>query len=63
MPIYEYKCQSCEKITEKITSSTHKEIVCPNCGAQAKRIVSIFSGQSDTSASSAGGCVPGSGFT
>lgn len=63
MPIYEYQCTNCEKITEKITSSANKEINCPACGAKAKRIVSIFSGQSDSHSSSAGGCMPGSGFT
>ncbi|SHI72575.1 putative regulatory protein, FmdB family [Malonomonas rubra DSM 5091] len=61
MPIFEYRCTKCEKITEKICSSTVTEIECPECHSPAKKTVSIFSGQTDSA--SAGGCMPSSGFS
>ena len=45
MPIYEYKCDVCEEITEefdKITSTT-KTIECSLCGQPAKKIISLGS--------------------
>tara|TARA_Y100000992_G_C20932330_1_gene335069 strand:- start:24 stop:428 length:405 start_codon:yes stop_codon:yes gene_type:complete len=45
MPIYEYKCDVCEEITEefdKITSTT-KTIECSLCGQPAKKIMSLGS--------------------
>ena len=45
MPIYEYKCDVCEEITEefdKITSTT-KTIECSLCGQPANRITSLGS--------------------
>lgn len=45
MPIYEYKCDVCEEITEefdKITSTT-KTIECSLCGQPANRIMSLGS--------------------
>ena len=45
MPIYEYKCEVCEEITEefdKITSTT-KIIECPLCEQPATRIMSLGS--------------------
>lgn len=63
MPIYEYSCNQCNKVTEKISNSTQKNIQCPDCGGHADRIVSIFSGKIDSSVSPSAGCLPGSGFT
>jgi putative FmdB family regulatory protein len=42
MPIYEYACEHCETVTEKLESITseNKEIECPNCGETAQRIMS-----------------------
>ena len=36
MPIYEYKCQDCGKISEIITSVArkNKDITCKNCGSK-----------------------------
>ena len=45
MPIYEYKCDVCEEITEefdKITSTT-KTIECSLCGQPANKIISLGS--------------------
>jgi putative FmdB family regulatory protein len=47
MPIYEYKCERCGNITEKMESINNADSVkeCPVCGAQAKRIISNSSFQ------------------
>ncbi len=41
MPIYEYRCQDCDKVFEKIERSfdEHAE-ACPVCGGESKRIIS-----------------------
>ena len=43
MPIYEYKCLECGKITEWIESinSNSKSASCDHCGNKAKRIISL----------------------
>jgi len=43
MPIYEYKCQDCGKVTEVFVRSIQKkiDISCPNC--QSKNLQKIFS--------------------
>lgn len=63
MPIFEFRCKNCAKISEKICNSQLVAIECPDCGTEATRIVSIFSGQTDSSTLPSGGCQPGSGFT
>jgi putative FmdB family regulatory protein len=36
VPIFEYKCQACKKITEEIVSSSSiKSIRCPQCGKKS----------------------------
>ncbi len=43
MPIYEYACENCEKITEKKLvgiSSDNGEIECPECQGKAVKIMS-----------------------
>ena len=43
MPIYEWYCQVCEKITEQIVSVEEAEdtIECVYCGGPASRIISL----------------------
>ena len=45
MPIYEYKCDVCEEITEEFdkNTSTTKTIECSLCGQPAKKIMSLGS--------------------
>jgi putative FmdB family regulatory protein len=41
MPLYEYKCTSCHKHTEKIQKFSDPEItVCPHCGGPLERVLS-----------------------
>lgn len=43
MPIYEYKCQDCGNIFEKLTYK-EEEIECPYCsGKNIKKLISLFS--------------------
>ena len=41
MPIYEYSCEDCQHVFEEWQKDfTDKEMVCPVCGGQAKRMIS-----------------------
>lgn len=49
MPIYEYKCKSCEYVFEKMQSANEDPVrSCPSCGGEVKRLFSpaglIFKG-------------------
>ena len=43
MPIFEYRCENCDARVEKIQSRPSEKIECPECGKEAKKIVSLFS--------------------
>lgn len=40
MPIYDFKCDSCETITEELVKSSVRTIKCVNCGGKASRQLS-----------------------
>jgi len=41
MPLYEYKCLQCHRLTEKIQKFSDPEItVCPHCGGTLERVIS-----------------------
>ena len=44
MPIYEYRCDACQRTFEKFHRSATAEAraECPECGAPARRLLSIF---------------------
>jgi len=43
MPIFEYKCQDCEKEFEKLVSGANPEVLCPNCNSKnIKKKFSVF---------------------
>jgi len=68
MPIFEYRCEACQEITEKITSNPPQEIPCPKCGQPAKKVLSVFAAPSSSGGDLGGGCPSGgtgcgSGFT
>lgn len=64
MPLYEFKCEKCETITERLCSvgSNGKGLKCPHCGgSKLRRLMSVFSarvkGESGgTRARSGSGC-------
>jgi putative FmdB family regulatory protein len=56
MPLYEYRCEACDKIFEayKRLSDGTKE-VCPACGGNSSRVgISLFSARGSGSVSSSG---------
>jgi len=42
MPIYEYKCETCNDVVERIFSIVNfpREVVCPSCGNASHKIIS-----------------------
>jgi putative FmdB family regulatory protein len=43
MPIFEYKCQDCNKEFEKLVSGTNPEVSCPECNSKnIKKKFSVF---------------------
>jgi putative FmdB family regulatory protein len=42
MPLYEYKCNKCKQVYEKLETNPQQQITCINCGGIAKRIISNF---------------------
>lgn len=48
MPKYTFECQSCYKKTQKYTSSSTKDIVCPECFALANKVLPNISGAKTT---------------
>jgi len=69
MPIYEYKCKSCDQVFEQLVFSSRDEsnLNCPACGSvDVERQMSCFSSGQSASGGitrSAGGCAPSSGFS
>jgi putative FmdB family regulatory protein len=61
MPIYEYWCPECRSAFEKLRpmQSSDSEVVCPRCGSQVKRMLSVIAAvgrsSSDESYIAAGG--------
>ena len=72
MPIYEYRCRSCEKVFEALRpmGDDGKKVECPKCGTLSpEKIFSVFSASSGTGSGEAacegrgrggGGCGRGS---
>lgn len=64
MPIYEYRCEDCDKPFEKLVRAFREEVACPGCGsASVERLLSTFamSGLSSSPPTSGGGCGCGRG--
>lgn len=40
MPIYSFECIACDAVTDSLEPMGTKEIVCPECGAKARMIIS-----------------------
>lgn len=67
MPIYEYRCTSCQHAFSKLQriSSTGQEIRCPQCGSiQTERQMSTFASGSSSSSGATSSAGPScTGFT
>ncbi|MGH9342100.1 MAG: FmdB family zinc ribbon protein [Acidobacteriota bacterium] len=62
MPIFEYRCQKCETVFERIIfRASEDEILCPSCrSVQVEKLPSTFAVSSDSPKSnSRGECAPG----
>ena len=62
MPIFEYQCQTCGQIFEKIRSAPSEHEKCPKCDGVAVRKVSMTAASPSSSSSSAPACGSG-GFS
>jgi putative FmdB family regulatory protein len=65
MPLFEYRCTTCDTAFEKLTRrETADSVACPTCGGtNARRLISVFASFSQTSegaiapiAGGGGGC-------
>ncbi|PWB73164.1 MAG: zinc ribbon domain-containing protein [Holophagae bacterium] len=66
MPIYEYRCQGCDQLFQKLqsVSAGTKGITCPSCGSpRVERQLSVFASTSRAGAAAtpASGCAPAGG--
>ena len=65
MPIYEYQCQDCEHIFEKLTFKGDKEAIdCPCCcGKKVKKVLSATSFMGGSNGPGSCSPKPSSGFS
>jgi putative FmdB family regulatory protein len=55
MPVYEYRCRSCEKDFEKYLPRTSATVSCPSCdGTEVMRKLSVFGMKTDGSLAPSG---------
>ena len=69
MPLYEFRCEKCENVIERLcrVGTNGKDLKCPNCGgAKMRRLMSVFSartkgegGSSTSVGSSCASCTSG----
>ena len=45
MPVYEYQCEKCLKVIEKLLVKAEDYKLCPFCGGVARRVLSLSSFQ------------------
>ena len=45
MPIYEYRCETCDERFEELVRRPDETVACPQCGGErAERLLSTFAG-------------------
>ena len=65
MPIYEFRCEKCNNVFERLCFHSDKEsdITCPSCGGKdTEKLLSAFSSPGDNS-SAGQSCAPNTGFS
>ncbi len=45
MPVYEYRCEACEHVFEKLLLQGTEPSACPRCGGEVRKLFSTFSYQ------------------
>lgn len=40
MPIYEYKCNACDKQFEELVKNDQAKVKCPDCGQETEKLMS-----------------------
>jgi putative FmdB family regulatory protein len=64
MPMFDFRCDDCNKSFEELVRRDYKEVPCPRCGStKTQRLLSTFSSRtggarSVSSIPSGGGCAP-----
>ena len=59
MPIFEYRCESCESKFEKLVRRADDHVECPSCGKSKLEVqYSTFAAQTNGSPKSAGDSMP-----
>ncbi|MEE9609889.1 MAG: zinc ribbon domain-containing protein [Desulfatiglandales bacterium] len=43
MPVYEYKCEKCDHIFEKLLFHEDEKVLCPKCAGGVQKLMSAFS--------------------
>jgi putative FmdB family regulatory protein len=66
VPIYEYRCRSCNRSFERLVGAQPEKVACPDCASpDVTRMLSLFGMKSGqrfaTSMSGGGGCGCGAG--
>ncbi len=60
MPLYEYRCKKCDKISEILQRGSEK-VVCPECGGKSlEKQFSVFASGSQSDSAGGGGMPPSS---
>ena len=59
MPIYDYRCRSCDERYDELVRRPDDAVTCPSCGsADAERLLSVFAGIGTGGSSSASSPMP-----
>jgi putative FmdB family regulatory protein len=54
MPIYDYRCTSCDETFDHLVRRQDEVVSCPTCGAaEPERLLSVFAGMGASNTSSA----------
>ena len=62
MPIFEYRCESCESEFEKLVRRADDHVECPSCGKEKLEVkYSTFAARANAGASSGAGQAMGGG--
>jgi putative FmdB family regulatory protein len=59
MPIYEFKCEPCDTVFEKLVFASDGDVSsCPQCGEEAEKLLSASHIRGNASGASSDACAP-----